>query len=311
MNKKQKDKLTASTTGMTYLQTNITLVTPVADIITNKTACDTLIGVINTKETAQSQNNKGVTIDKSSKRGDLETACTNVIGKVVGSVYCQTNPTLKGLIKRTPSQLARMSPQSLINFANSIVTNLPSATVTLLVGSGLVAADLTNITTKVTAFNPVKAAPKTAIGIKKSATQTMKPNITTLTQYIVNISGLFINLISNNDLYNGWFDIIKVFKTGIHYTRKYGILPVSVLGDAAFYWAKVIKNSVIKNTSTVGDIRVGAGKTVGAVVTWFTITPGAEYLNVLGPDVIVESLLPTAIVTYELHSKSRKGKRLV
>jgi hypothetical protein len=310
MTKKQKDKLTAATTGMAYLVTNLTLVTPVTDIITNKTDCDTLIGVINTKETAQNQNNKGTTTDKSSKRGDLEIACTNVIGKVVGSVYCKTNSILKGLIKRTPSQLDRMGPQSLINFANSIVTNIPSATLLLLVGSGLVAADLTNITTKVTAFNPVKAAPKTAIGIRKAATQTMKPNFITLTQYIIDISGLFINLISNNDLYNGWFDVVKVFKTGIHYTRKFGVLPVSPLAPA-FYWAKVIKNSVIKNTATVGNLRVGAGKKMGDVITWTTIAPGTEFLNTLGADVIVDSLFPTGIVTYELHSKSRKGKRLV
>lgn len=309
MNKRQKDKLTAASTGMAYLVTNLTLVTPIPDILTNKTGCDTLIGVINSKETAQSQNNKGTTTDKSNKRGDLEVACTNVIDKVVGSVYCKTNTILKGLIKRTPSQLAKMRPQSLINYANSIVTNIPSATLLLLAGSGLVAADLTNVTTKVGAFNPVKAAPKTAIGIKKSATQTMAPNIKILTQYIIDISGLFINLISNNDLYNGWFDIIKVFKTGIHYTRKFGILPVSAI-SAAFYWSKVIKNSVIKNTDAVGKLQVGAGKKRDDVVTWITILPGDEYLNILGPDIVVESLSPTIVVTYELHSKSRKGKRL-
>ena len=303
MTDKQESELTSCTEGMTYLQTNHVLVDVVADIVTYKVGALIVIGKINDEATIQTRNDKGKTQNKANMREILELAVINVKEKVVGSVYCRTNTDLKGLVERTDTQIKTMLPAELIRYSRSVFTNVNPILVAL-EGSGLVADDMTAITTGIAGFDPVKAAPKTAKAQTKAATDTMKPNFISLKEYIVLISNLFINLISNDDLYNGWFNLIKVYKTGIRHTlRDKELAPSETVA-----WTKVIANSNIRNTSTEGKIRVGAGKKLTDVTEWIVIDAGGSFLNFFGPNVIIESLSPTSFLHYTLHSKSLNGK---
>ena len=69
--------------------------------------------------------------------------------------------------------------------------------------------------------------------------------------------------------------------------------------------------AAILNTDTVGSIRIGAGTKMSEVTEWVTLGPGEDYLNFFGPDIIIDNLLTTGQTTYELHSKSQKGTRLM
>ena len=64
---------------------------------------------------------------------------------------------------------------------------------------------------------------------------------------------------------------------------------------------------MIINKSTVGSIRIGGGKTIASVTEWITLGPGEDFLNLFGPNVIIQSLIPTAFVNYTLHSKTLNG----
>jgi hypothetical protein len=121
----------------------------------------------------------------------------------------------------------------------------------------------------------------------------------------VALSKLFINLISNEDLYNNWFTIIKVFKTGIRHTLR----EQQLAATDTIFWTKVIANSNIINSSLTGDMRAGGGKKVIDVTEWVIIPAGTNFLNFFGPNVIIQSL-STGIEKYTLHSKSIKGKIL-
>lgn len=303
MTKLQNDKLTASTAAMALLQTNITIITPIADILTNKTSCTAMNGTINVQKTIQQTNYKGKTVNKAIQRDNVELAVNNAVSKIVGSVYCQTNVILKGIVNKSPSEVSKLVPNDLITFANLVVSSITAPILLLLVGSGLVAADLTAITTTVGTFSPVVADPKAAIAARKAATATMVPNFRTNTGFIKNISKLMINLISNDTFYNTWFNLIKVYRTGIRHTLRTKELSPS----EAIAWAKVIKNSMIINKSATGSFRIGGGTTISGVTEWITLGPGEDFLNLFGPNLIIQSLIPTAFVNYTLHSKTLEG----
>ncbi len=135
MTKIQKDKLTAGELAMKYLADNPLIWASIADIGTYKTQGDAKIITINSNATIQNQNNKGRTTNKEVKREDLELSALVVINKFDGSVYAKTHIALKALIFRTPSQLSAMTPDDLINFCSSIVTNIPSPIPTALATS--------------------------------------------------------------------------------------------------------------------------------------------------------------------------------
>jgi hypothetical protein len=303
MTKLQNDKLTASTLGMAFLQTNLTIITLIADILTNKNSCTAMNGTINVQKTIQQTNNKGRAVNKATQRENVELAVNNAVSKIIGSIYIDTNLILKGMINKTPSEVSKLVPNDLITFANSIVTNITAPILLLLVGSGLVTADLAAITTTVGTFSPVIADPKAAIAARKAATATMVPNFRTNTSFIKKISKLMINLISNDTFYNTWFNIIKAYKTGIRHTlRTEELAPSETIA-----WTKVIKNCKVINKSATGDIRIGAGTTLSGVLIWTTIPAGNEFLNTLGPNVIIQNLSPTSFLNYTLHSKTLKG----
>lgn len=299
----QNSKLTASTAAMALLQTNLTIITPVADMLTLKGLCTALNATINVQKAIQDTNNKGKTQNKASKNSTVVLAINTVIAKIMGSVYIETNLTLKGIINKTPSEVAALVPNDLITFGNTIVSSITTAILALLTGSGLVAADLAAITSTLATFSPVIADPKLAIAARKAATATMQPNTTTNRGYIKKMSLLMINFISNDTFYNTWFNLIKAYKLGIRHTLRTEELAPS----ETIYWSKVIANSMIINKSIIGSIRLGAGKKLSDVTEWITLAPGEDFLNLFGPNVVIQSLTGTAFTHYTLHSKTQHG----
>ncbi|MGZ5522475.1 MAG: hypothetical protein ACXWF1_05000 [Chthoniobacterales bacterium] len=177
--------------------------TAFADAVTRVKAAVT---AIDTAADKQQTPTTGVTGDKADARNDLEERVLEIADQLSALAAKSGDNTLGAQVEMTKSSLDKMQDSDLEQTAER-VANLATANIAALAAYGVVAGDVTALSTAKTTFAGMKTAPRSA-AVERSAQTTSIP------QLIATARSIFRNELdkmvtkfkkTNNDFFNGYF----------------------------------------------------------------------------------------------------------